>query len=502
MPHRRDVAIVLALTGVAAVLRFSTLDHQSFWIDEAETARLLHLPLHGFFDALREQTSPPLFYALAWAWSQVFGTGEVGLRSLSAIFGVLTVPVAYLLARRVAGPRAALLAGAFVATSPEMVWFSQEARPYSTVVLLAGLSLYGAVRAVQEGRRRWLALWAAGAALGLAIQYFTLFIVVPEAVWLLWALRARGRGRDALVALGAVACTALVLLPLAATQAGRGYWPYYSQLPLAVRVRSIPGALLLGEGRPRPAYVLVAFALTLALAALALAVAARGRDRAYVRPVIAIGALGVVVPIVLAVAGMDYIAPHNLMAAWMPLLVGVAAGVAGRTAAPRWLWIGLASCAINVVVVALVLTDPAYQRDDWRGAIATLGPAAEARALVFPAGHNSAVVYYARGSRPPATAPGLRTVALSEIDVLVAGEPAEPPPRLPATLQAPAPGFTEVSRRMVQRIVVVRFRSDRPQVVPVATLTRAQDGMASVGMLVQCPGGCVQPFLAATPTSG
>ena len=40
------------------------------------------------------ESNPPLYYVLAWGWAKAFGTGEVGLRSLSALFGAATVPVA------------------------------------------------------------------------------------------------------------------------------------------------------------------------------------------------------------------------------------------------------------------------------------------------------------------------------------------------------------------------------------------------------------------------
>ena len=40
--------------------------------------------------------NPPLYLIVAWPWAKVFGTGEVGLRSLSAILGVGLVPLMYL----------------------------------------------------------------------------------------------------------------------------------------------------------------------------------------------------------------------------------------------------------------------------------------------------------------------------------------------------------------------------------------------------------------------
>ena len=41
------------------------------------------------------ESTPPLYYVLARGWAVVFGTGEVGLRSLSALLGTLTIPVVY-----------------------------------------------------------------------------------------------------------------------------------------------------------------------------------------------------------------------------------------------------------------------------------------------------------------------------------------------------------------------------------------------------------------------
>ena len=39
------------------------------------------------------ESTPPLYYCMAWVWARIFGYGETGLRSLSAVAGVLTVPL-------------------------------------------------------------------------------------------------------------------------------------------------------------------------------------------------------------------------------------------------------------------------------------------------------------------------------------------------------------------------------------------------------------------------
>ena len=79
------------------------------------------------------ESNPPLYYVLAWAWAKAFGTHEVGLRSLSTLFGTATVPLAYCIGAELAHRRAGLIAAALVAVSPMLIWYSQEARSYAVL---------------------------------------------------------------------------------------------------------------------------------------------------------------------------------------------------------------------------------------------------------------------------------------------------------------------------------------------------------------------------------
>src|SRR4051812_25990601 len=88
----RAEPLLLGLVGMAAVLRFATLDGQSFWDDEAYPAALVRESLPQMLRHIpKTEATPPLYYLLAWGWAKVFGTGEIGLRSLSALIGTATV---------------------------------------------------------------------------------------------------------------------------------------------------------------------------------------------------------------------------------------------------------------------------------------------------------------------------------------------------------------------------------------------------------------------------
>src|SRR6185312_16018225 len=192
-PQREATAAArLALAAIvllAAALRFATLRTQSVWFDEAATWDLVRRPfgamLHG---VAHGESTPPLFYVLEWGWTRVFGDGEAGLRSLPALAGLLTVPVARAIGRRAGQGRVAvgLAAAALVAVDPLLVWYSQEARSYALAVLLSALALAFLMRARDDPRPRVLAGWALAAALALATHYFTLFVLVPQGAWLLW----------------------------------------------------------------------------------------------------------------------------------------------------------------------------------------------------------------------------------------------------------------------------------------------------------------------------
>jgi len=133
---------VIGLTAGAGVLRFYGLARQGFWFDEASTALLVHLSPGQMLGLIPQtESTPPLYYLVAWIWTRGFGFGEAGLRSLSALAGVLVVPVAYGAAARLLGHRAGLIAAALTACNPLLIWYSQEARSYELLVLLTGVAL-------------------------------------------------------------------------------------------------------------------------------------------------------------------------------------------------------------------------------------------------------------------------------------------------------------------------------------------------------------------------
>jgi uncharacterized membrane protein len=214
--------VVAGLTVLAAGLRFATLGLQSYHHDEIVTAsRVLRADLwHAMHAVGFSESAPPLYYLLAWPWTQLTGTGEFGLRSLSALAGVATVPVAYLIGAELRSRRAGLVAAALVAVNPMLIWYSQEARAYALLSLLTAVATLYFLRSLDRGGRRNLTAWGAASALALATHYFALFPLALEGLWLL-----RRRAREAWAGVRIVLLTAVLLAPLAVHQMLEGRAP-------------------------------------------------------------------------------------------------------------------------------------------------------------------------------------------------------------------------------------------------------------------------------------
>ena len=191
-------AVLWALAGLTALgvaVRFASLGLQSYHHDEVITAmRVIPGSFGEMLHAVKtSESNPPLYYVLAWGWAKAFGTGEFGLRSLSALFGAATVPVGYLIGRQLASRRAGLDPGRAGRRQPD----ADLVLAGGPLLRAAGLlrrALAALLRAGAGHRRgRDLALWALASALALCSHYFAVFVVGIEAVWLLVALRARWR---------------------------------------------------------------------------------------------------------------------------------------------------------------------------------------------------------------------------------------------------------------------------------------------------------------------
>ena len=191
-PHLLRRALFIAILALAAFVRFYCLTCSSLWHDEGNSWALAQ---RGFQQIAREAAAdihPPGYYWLLKVWASPFGYNAWGMRSLSAVAGVLIVASIYLAAREIGnsmerGGRTAggrflfpLLAAFLASVNPFQVYFGQEARMYALLALESTVlmwALFAMQRRASRGNLNasiipYAAIYAVAAAAGLWTHYF------------------------------------------------------------------------------------------------------------------------------------------------------------------------------------------------------------------------------------------------------------------------------------------------------------------------------------------
>ncbi|HEX3828876.1 MAG TPA: glycosyltransferase family 39 protein [Sporichthyaceae bacterium] len=186
-----------------------------FWLDETQSVQFAHLPLRELQAGLRTDGAPPLYYVLLHVWMQLFGTGVWAVRSMSMLASIVSLPLAWRVARRLGGSRELpTVVLALLATSPWAIRYAGEARMYSSVVLEVLLGIL----ALERLRRRAdkLSLLAVGvltAAL-LLTHYWAIWLLANVAGVLVFVAWRRPAERRFVARAGlAAGCGVLAFLP-------------------------------------------------------------------------------------------------------------------------------------------------------------------------------------------------------------------------------------------------------------------------------------------------
>jgi mannosyltransferase len=144
------VLLVVAISGLAFALRLLYLGRESFWSDEILSVQRASA---GWFEG---GTHMVAYHTMLRVWL-ILGDSELTIRLLSVIFAVATIPVIYLMGARLFSISTGVLASLLIAVNAYHIQYSQEARAYSLLVLMASLSSYFFVLILEKPSRL---IWA------------------------------------------------------------------------------------------------------------------------------------------------------------------------------------------------------------------------------------------------------------------------------------------------------------------------------------------------------
>lgn len=392
------------MTLVAAALRLLDLTGRSMWLDEG--ASLLRISgswvdmLRGIIpvnDYITIDTHPPLYYVALKAWTGVTGSNEFALKFLTAILGLLAVPLVYVLARRLYGQRVGLIAAAIVSFSGALIWYASEIRSYAILVAMVTLSSYVLVRFCDAPRleMRRLAAWAL-ACLALVLTHYSSVVVIFGQALLLFTVFVRRRRElgpwrlilpALIVTIGVAVAAAVTLSPAVRAALGRmmssGTERDFAFVPINEMARAIISGLVFGIAWQDPTGGIL-FAV-LGITTLIGLLWPRSRSESNREPALNwIATLGAILSLVLWFAlslfKSNFQAIRHLIVVVPFVAIGLARGI-NVVASAQWIRqrLGLAwqTALVGALVAALLLAQtigvarqfargPAFD-DDWRG---------------------------------------------------------------------------------------------------------------------------------------
>lgn len=141
------------LTIAGYILRVLLLGMKGMWLDETFS---VWLASHSIADMLqwivKVDQHPPLYYWLLHYWIGIFGATPYYARLLSVFFGAATIPIVYLIGKRMSGVALGLAAAVFLALSPFHIYFAQETRMYTLLTFNVAVAMYALVRLLTDPR--------------------------------------------------------------------------------------------------------------------------------------------------------------------------------------------------------------------------------------------------------------------------------------------------------------------------------------------------------------
>lgn len=358
---RLAAALVALVTAAGAWLRFDRIGWQSLWLDEGTTAVLALTDWATFQHIITNVRSNMFLHLLLLrGWTEL-GTSEAMLRMPSALFGIATIPLLYLLGRRLFDARVGVLAALLLAVSPTHVVYSQEARSYAMLLFLAALWTLLWLEAMEKDSLRSWTLFVVVVIAGAYAHFVALLglgvllLSVPLA-----PRRAPESRRHMIMACAVVSLgVAPILFVMSRADVFLLGW-----IPRPTAASFTEWGVFLASARGRGAFLLAAALWIPAL----LSLLEYGRGLRAADPRIRMLHLWIFLPPLLGLAASmarAVFVPRYFLPSLLPLLLLVAVQIARL--APRWQLPAGATLALLLLFGVSTIHD--QQIEDWRGAI-------------------------------------------------------------------------------------------------------------------------------------
>jgi len=382
---------LFAILALSLLVRLISLN-QSLWFDESGTVTAVRqtalVPLINVYSI--GDFHPPGYFVMLWGWVRIFGSSEVASRLPSVIFGVLTVFLTYLIAKKLFSEKTGLLASFLLALAPLHIYYSQEARMYSFAAFAVALSFYALLKLLKMEKFSLL-LYAFSVFLILYSDYVAYFAIFAQLIFVVVLKRSQLKNYLSSLVLGSFTIIPWLFIFPSQLEIGR------KTAGSLTGWRDVVGSASLSELTTLVAKVVVGrisfdnklFYAGLVFLAIAVCLVALVPVVRKMGDQVKLLLIWVGVPVVVGLIVSLFIPIFSYFRFIFILppfyiLLGAAFDKVDFNLRQKWLSLGLVVVVlIEIFCSAQYLFVPANQREDWKGAVSYVDSIDDAKTLVL-----------------------------------------------------------------------------------------------------------------------
>ena len=199
--HEMAPWLVGFITFVGGWLRTLLLAAKGMWLDETFSVWLANQSVSDMLQwIVKIDQHPPLYYFMLHYWVAFKGDTPYDARLLSVLFGVGTIPVIYLIGKRLSNALVGLAAAVFITSSLFNIYYAQEARMYTLLAFNAAVAIYALSRLLTDSQaakpigsqfREYLQVWRTAETIKLDANGLPYESRLPQRNWRAWLFRPR-----------------------------------------------------------------------------------------------------------------------------------------------------------------------------------------------------------------------------------------------------------------------------------------------------------------------
>lgn len=181
----RTQLYVSVIVAIGAFLRFFRIEDgygdPDLRNDEPFTQDLATETIPEIIQITASDVHPPLYYFIVRGWTLVFGSSLPSLRALSAVFGIISIYLTFVVGRELFDDRVGLYGALFISLNWFHIFKAQDARMYTMLVVAALIALYGFALVLENPRDRLgIGLLILGNALAMYTHVYAVFFLAGQ----------------------------------------------------------------------------------------------------------------------------------------------------------------------------------------------------------------------------------------------------------------------------------------------------------------------------------